>query len=154
MSSGSSAVDRARDVPPWAISFSTPVTLAGCGLTAVLFAALLYLWLAFVVPDGVLASDDSPGQITAVVGVMAGALLILLGPFAALGLGRLLRSSGSTAVHVIAFTLAGSVVGALAGAALGGPEVALTMLASLGLATGLSRLAVSPFARETYTDRA
>lgn len=142
-----SAVDRARDVPPWAISFSPLVTFAGCALTAVLFAGLLYLWLSVVVPDGVLAADDSAGRITLVIGLMVGALLMLLGPFAALGVGRLLRRSGSTAVHVIAFTAVGSVLGALGGALLG-PDVALTMLATLGLASGLARLAVSPFARQ------
>lgn len=153
MSSGSSAVDRARDVPPWVISFSPLVTFAGCALTAVLFAALLYLWLTFVVPDGVLAADDSAARITAVVGVLAGALILLLGPFVALGLGRLLRRSGSTAVHVITFTFAGSLVGALGGALLG-PDVAVTTLATLGLATGLARLAVSPLARRTFAEQA
>ncbi|GEN80590.1 hypothetical protein [Actinotalea fermentans] len=152
MSSEISAVDRSRDVPPWAISFSPLVTFAGCALTAVLFAGLLYLWLELVVPDGVLASDDSAARITAVVGVMGGALLLLLGPFAALGLGRLLRRSASTAAHVVTFTFAGSMVGALAGAGLGGPDVAVSLLAPLGLAAGLARLAVSPFAREKYTD--
>lgn len=146
-----SAVDRARDVPPWAISFSPLVTFAGCGLTAVLFAGLLFGWLSVVVPEGVLATEDSAGRITLVVGLMVGALLLLLGPFAALGLGRLLRRSRSTAVHVITFTVAGSLVGALGGALLG-PDVALTMLATLGLAAGLARLAVSPFARTRYTD--
>lgn len=151
--SESSAVDRARDVPPWKISFSPLVTFGACALTAVLFAGLLYLWLTFVVPDGVLEDEASPGRITAVVGLMAGTLLLMLGPFAALGLGRLLRRSGSTPVHVITFTLAGSVVGALGGAVLG-PDVALTMLASLGLAAGLARLLVSPLARTKYTDEA
>lgn len=149
MSNETSALDRARDVPPWAISFSPVVTFAGCALTAVLFAGLLYLWLSVVVPDGVLAADDSAGRITLVVGLMAGALLMLLGPFVALGVGRLLRRSGSTAVHVIAFTATGSLVGALAGAALG-PDVALTMLATMGLAAGLARLVVSPFARQKF----
>lgn len=151
--SETSALDRARDVPPWAISFSPLVTFAGCALTAVLFAGLLYVWLSVVVPEGVLATDDSAGRITLVIGLMAGALLLLLGPFVALGVGRLLRRSGSTAVHVIAFTATGSVVGALAGAVLG-PDVALTMLATLGLAAGLARLAVSPFAREKHGDDA
>lgn len=146
-----SAVDRARDVPPWRISFSPLVTFAGCALTAVLFAALLYVWLTVVVPEGVLADDDSAARITLVVGLMAGALLMLLGPFVALGVGRLLRRSGSTPVHVIAFTATGSLVGAVAGAGLG-PDVALTMLATLGLAAGLARLAVSPFARKRFTD--
>ena len=148
-----SAVDRARDIPPWKISFSPLVTFAGCGLTAVLFAAFLYLWLSVVVPDGVLAADDSAGRITLVVGLMVGALLLLLGPFVALGVGRLLRGSQSTAVHVIAFTATGSLVGALGGALLG-PDVALTMLASLGLAAGLARLILSPFARPTFADAA
>ena len=80
---------------------------------------------------------------------MAGALILLLGPFVALGLGRLLRRSGSTAVHVITFTFAGSLVGALVGALLG-PDVAVTMLATLGLAAGLARLLVSPLARTKY----
>ena len=149
MSTGSSALDRARDVPPWAISFSPLVTFAGCAVAALLFAGLLYLWLTFVVPDGVLAGEDSAARITAVMGVLVGALLMLLGPFAALGLGRLLRRSGSTGVHVIAFTAAGSLVGGLTGA-LFGPDVAVTLLVSLGLATGLARLLVSPFAREKY----
>lgn len=153
MSSESSALDRARDVPPWAISFSPLVTFAGCALAAVLFAGLLYLWLSLVVPDGVLAADDSAARITAVVGVMAGALILLLGPFVALGLGRLLRRSGSTAVHVITFTFAGSLVGALVGALLG-PDVAVTMLTTLGLAAGLARLLVSPLARTTFADEA
>lgn len=146
-----SAVDRARDVPPWAISFSPLVTFAGCALTAVLFAALFFGWLTFVVPDGVLADEGSAARVTAVIGVMVGALLLLLGPFAALGVGRLLRRSGSTAVHVIAFTFAGSLLGALGGAVLG-PDVAMSMLATLGLATGLARLIMSPFAREKYTE--
>jgi hypothetical protein len=150
MSSDSSAVDRSRDVPPWKISFSPLVTFLGCALTAVLFAALLFAWLTFVVPDDVLADSSSPARITVVVGLMAGALLLMFGPFVALLVGRLLRRSGSTAVHVVAFTFTGSLVGFLGGALLG-PDVAASMLVTLGLATGITRLALTPFARERFT---
>ena len=147
-----SAVDRARDVPPWEISFSTPVTLAGCALTSVLFPGLLYLWLTFLVPDDALASEDSAAKIALVIGVMGAMVIMLIGPWVALGVGRLLRRSARTPVHVIAFTFTGSMVGTFAGAAFG-PSVALSMLASLGLATGLARLAVTPFAREKYNKK-
>lgn len=150
MSSEMTALDRARDVPPWEISFPTPVTYLGCAITSVLFAGLLYLWLTFVVPDGVLASDDSPARITLVIGVIAAMLFLLLGPIVALIVGWLLRRSGRTWVHVIAFTFTGSLVGMLCGAPFG-PDVALSLIATLGLATGLARLAVTPLAREKFT---
>lgn len=146
-----SAVDRSRDVPPWKISFSPLVTFLGCELTAVLFTAFFAAWLTFVVPDDVFASDVSIPRMTLVVGLLGGALILMLGPYVALGVGRLLRSSGSTAVHVVAFTFTGSILGMLAGSAIGGPDVAMSMLAALGLATGVARLVVTPWARRPFT---
>jgi len=148
MSSEMTALDRARDVPPWEISFPTPVTYLGCAITSVLFAGLLYLWLTFVVPDGVLASDDSPARITLVIGVIAAMLFLLLGPIVALIVGWLLRRSGRTWVHVIAFTFTGSVVGGLLGSAFG-PDVAASLVVTVGLAAGLARLLMRPFERRS-----
>lgn len=138
-----------REIPgrePWAITFSTLRTYLGCALAAVLFTGLLWAWLELVVPDYALEPEDSLGRITIVFGTAAAILLLLVGPLLAWLVGIALRRSGSTAVHVIAFTFAGSVMGGLAGLRLG-PDVAVTLIVTLGLAAGLARLLMAPFGR-------
>ena len=138
-----------REIPgrePWAITFGVLQTYLGCAVAAVLFSALLWLWLRFVVPDDALELEGSEGRITVVFGTAATILLLLVGPLVAWLVGTALRRSTSTAVHVIAFTFVGSVLGGLIGAPLG-PDVAVTFVATLGLAAGLARLLLAPFGR-------
>lgn len=145
-------MSREREVPgrePWAITFGVFQTYAACVVAAALFSAFLWLWLRWVVPDGVLESEGSAARISLVFGTAATVLLVLLGPPVAWVVGNLLRRSASTAVHVIAFTFAGSVVGGLLGAVLG-PDVAVTLAATLGAATGLTRLAFAPYGRRLH----
>ena len=141
-----SAERRGPDREPWAIRFGALQTYLGCLLAAALFAALLWLWLRVVVPDDTVGGNEA--RITAAFGTAATILLLLVGPLLAFLLGLALRRSRSTAVHVIAFTFAGSVLGGVVGVFLG-PELVVTLVPTLGLASGLARLLMAPAGRRS-----
>lgn len=143
-----SADRRGPDREPWAIGFGTLATYVGCLLAAGLFAGLLWLWLRFVVPAETFTQAGTRERIVVVFGVVAALLLVLLGPLVAWVVARALRRVRSTAVHVIAFTFTGSVVGGLLGSAFG-PDVAASLVVTVGLAAGLARLLMRPFERRS-----
>jgi uncharacterized membrane protein YjgN (DUF898 family) len=101
-----------------------------------------------VVPAETFTQAGTRERIVVVFGVVAALLLVLLGPLVAWVVARALRRVRSTAVHVIAFTFTGSVVGGLLGSAFG-PDVAASLVVTVGLAAGLARLLMRPFERRS-----
>lgn len=134
---------------PWAVSFGVGQVFAGCILAGGVFTALIFLWLALLVPDDVFASFDPPvtvAEMTLYLGGLGGVLLLVVGPTLAFVVGWLLRRVANQSVHVIAFAVAGALVGIMVGSFFG-PDLASALGATMGASAGLSRMIMSRWAR-------
>lgn len=133
---------------PWKVTFTVGQVFIGCLLSAVFFMGLIYLYLAFAVPDEVYAgigSGANAAQLTLNFGGFAGVIFLILGPTFAFGLGRLLRKEADQSKHVLAFAGTGAAVGFGLGMFFGW-DLAFVLGPTMGTAVGLSRMIMSRFA--------
>ena len=133
----------------WAVSFGVMAVFAGCVVTATVFTALIFVALLAASAEELSAAgiESSPGRLALLVGGFAALAILVVGPSVAFGVGWLLRSVRNQSLHVVAFALAGAVVGGLVGYWGGGPVMANVLAAMLGASAGIGRLALAPFAR-------
>lgn len=133
----------------WAVSFGVGAVFAGCLVAAVVFMVLT-LALMLTAPEGALPIDVPDGstfRVALLIGGLVAIVLLAVGPSAAYAVAWMLRNVRSQAVHVIAFAVAGVVVGAVLGLRIGGPGAANLLAAMLGVSAAGGRAAVTPFAR-------
>ena len=134
---------------PWVVRFSVGTVFVGCVVAATVFMGLVFVQVGGI-PEEALEEAGlryTPRQLAMMIGGFAAIGFLLLGPTVALGVGWLLRKVRTTSVHVLAFAVAGAVVGAGAGLLLGGPSFASLLAAPVGIAAAAGRLAVNPYAK-------
>ena len=134
---------------PWKVSFGIGQVFAGCVLAGVIFTALIFLWLSFVVPDDVITSFDPPttvARLTLYFGAVGGVLFLVVGPEVALVLGWLLRRVENQSLHVLAFAGAGAVLGFVVGLPFGA-DLSSALGPTFGASAALSRMIMSRWAR-------
>lgn len=133
----------------WAVTFGVGAVFAGCLVAAVVFMVLTFA-LLLTAPDGALPVDVPSGstfRVALLIGGLVAIVLLVVGPSAAYAVGWMMRSVRNQSLHVIAFAVAGVVVGAVFGLRIGGPAAANLLAAMLGASAATGRAVLSPFAR-------
>ncbi|KGM13855.1 hypothetical protein [Cellulomonas bogoriensis] len=133
----------------WAVTFSTLTIMAGCLIAAAVLTALVYVALAGVPEEELLAAGITvPGaRVAFTVGGAAFAAFLLLGPAIGFVLTWLLREVRNQSVHVLVFAAAGAALGVVTAFVLGVPEIAFMTAGLVGASSAAGRAAISPFAR-------
>lgn len=132
-----------------AYTFSATAILLGCVATSFVFMVLVFLLLGSDPNAGLdlMGSEESAARIALTTGGFALVAVLLVGPTTAFGISYVMRRESQFSRHLVAFGIAGLIIGFGIGLALGGPSLGMTMAPMFGVSTAAGRWAVQPLAR-------